>query len=184
MNAKPEKLAFLKAAMNADRLRIVGLLTRGGATRAEVAAALNLSARDSLNHIAYLEYAGVVKRNGDVYVLDGEKLAALSRDGFADERPAGYEPAPELDSAVKKILKAHLYADGSLRQIPSQPAKLRVILAYLIQSFETEKDYSEREVNQVLRRFHADIAGLRRDLVDANLLARESDGSRYWRVGT
>jgi hypothetical protein len=37
-------------------------------------------------------------------------------------------------------------------------------------------------VNQILRRFHEDTSGLRRDLVDANLLARISDGSRYWRV--
>jgi hypothetical protein len=43
-------------------------------------------------------------------------------------------------------------------------------------------NYTEKEVNTILRRFHLDTAGLRRDLVDANMLARESDGSRYWRV--
>jgi hypothetical protein len=46
---------------------------------------------------------------------------------------------------------------------------------------ETEQSYTEKEVNMILARFHEDTPGLRRDLVDAGLLARERDGSRYWR---
>ncbi len=38
------------------------------------------------------------------------------------------------------------------------------------------------EVNDILKHFNEDIAGLRRDLVDARLLGRERDGSRYWRT--
>ena len=57
-----------------------------------------------------------------------------------------------------------------------------MILNYLIQAFATDANYTEKEVNQILRRFHEDTAGLRRDLVDAKMLDRISDGSRYWRV--
>ncbi len=80
------------------------------------------------------------------------------------------------------MLASHLNKDGTIKQIPSQPAKLRVILDYLITAFTPGVNYTEKEVNTILRRFHLDTAGLRRDLVDANMLARESDGSRYWRV--
>ena len=125
---------------------------------------------------------GVLTQKNDVYELNADKLATLMRDNFAKERSAAYVPAPDLDPASKKVLKAHLNVDGSIRQIPLQPAKLRMILNYLIQAFEPAVDYKEKEVNQILRRFHEDTAGLRRDLVDANMLARESDGSRYWRV--
>jgi hypothetical protein len=59
---------------------------------------------------------------------------------------------------------------------------LQVILNYLVEFFEFDKDYTEREVNTILRKYNEDTAGLRRDLVEASLLARESDGSRYWRV--
>jgi hypothetical protein len=55
-------------------------------------------------------------------------------------------------------------------------------LNYLIQHFDLDRIYTEREVNEIIKRFHIDTAGLRRDLIDAALLARESDGSRYWRV--
>lgn len=63
-----------------------------------------------------------------------------------------------------------------------QSTKLHVILNYLIQAFAPATNYTEKEVNQILRRFHEDTAGLGRDLVDAKMLARISDGSRYWRV--
>lgn len=182
MKNDPTKLDFLKAAMDSDRLRVIGLLSQRRASRAEIAQALKFSPREAFNHLSFLEYVGVVRRRDDSYELDADKLAALGREHFADERPAAYIPAPELDPASQKILRTYLRADGSIREIPAQPAKLRVILHYLLQSFECGKDYAEKEVNAILRRFHADTAGLRRDLVDAKLLARESDGSRYWRV--
>lgn len=182
MNTNPEMLDFLKAASDVDRLRIIGLLSQRRLSRADIAEKLNLSARDIVDHLAFLAHAGVVTQKDELYELDADKLSALARDHFAKERPAAYVPAPDLDPASKKVLKAYLNADGSIRQIPTQSEKLRVILNYLLQAFEPQTNYKEKDINAILRRFHEDTAGLRRDLVDANMLARESDGSRYWRV--
>ena len=113
-------------------------------------------------------------------MLDDSAVESLSRAQFAGKRET-YVPAPDLDPKTHKVLAAHLNADGSIRQIPFQSSKLRVILDYLISAFTPGVDYTEKEVNTILRRFHEDTAGLRRDLVEAGLLARESDGSRYWR---
>ncbi len=181
MNTNPDMLNFLKAVSDADRLRVIGLLTRHGANRADIVAKLNLPLQDVVNHVAFLESVGVLSQKEGVYELNDTKLAALARENFAKERPA-YVPAPELDPQSKKVLKAYLNPDGSIRQIPNQPAKLQIILNYLIQAFAPGSHYTEKEVNQILRRFHEDTAGLRRDLVDAKMLDRISDGSRYWRV--
>jgi hypothetical protein len=181
MNTYPEMLDFLKAMSDADRLRIIGLLTQRPASRADIVTKLNLPLHDIVDHLAFLEFVGVLSRKDDVYELNESKLSTLGRDNFAKERPS-YVPAPELDAQSKKVLKVYLNADGSIRQIPSQPAKLKVILNYLIQAFAPDTNYTEKEVNQILRRFNEDTAGLRRDLVDANMLDRISDGSRYWRV--
>jgi hypothetical protein len=181
MNTNPEILDFLKAMSDADRLRIIGLLTQRRASRADIVARLNLPLREAVDHLAFLEFVGVISQKEDVYELNEDKLATLARDKFARERPA-YVPAPELDDVSKKVLKAYLNADGTIKQIPNQPAKLQVILDYLVQAFAPNTNYTEKEVNQILRRFHEDTAGLRRDLVDARMLDRISDGSRYWRV--
>jgi hypothetical protein len=181
MNTNPEMLDFLKAMSDADRLRIIGLLSQRRASRADIVAKLNLPLREVVDHLAFLEFVGVLSPKDDVYELNDNKLATLARDNFSKERTA-YVPAPELDDKSKKVLKSYLNADGSIKQIPNQPAKLQVILNYLIQAFAPNTNYTEKEVNQILRRFHEDTAGLRRDLVDAKMLDRESNGSRYWRI--
>ena len=47
--------------------------------------------------------------------------------------------------------------------------------------FDIGVRYPEKRVNEVLKRFHADSASLRRHLVDEGLLSRER--GMYWRSG-
>jgi hypothetical protein len=180
MDTNPEMLDYIKAMSNPDRLRIIGLLSQERATRAEIARRLNLSVKDSLTHLGFLEFVGAVSQTAGVYTLNNDKLELLAHEKLREER-SSYVPFEGLDERSKKVLKAYLNPDGSIRQIPAPP-KLQVILQYLVQFFEFDTDYAEKEVNAILKRFNEDTAGLRRDLVDANLLARISDGSRYWRV--
>jgi len=48
---------------------------------------------------------------------------------------------------------------------------------------EPGRRYSEASVNLRLRRWHDDVATLRRWLVDLGYLDREGDGGEYWRSG-
>lgn len=176
-----EILDFVKALSNRDRLRIVGVLSQKAATRAELAAHLDLSLKVITDHLADLEQVGAIAQQGETYLVNDERLAKLAREKLAKERPV-YIPAEELDEKSKKVLKAHLNADGSIRLIPVQPAKLKVILDYLLPNFEIGVNYNEKQVNFILRRFNEDTAVLRRELFEAGMLDRESDGSRYWRV--
>lgn len=175
-----EMLDFVKAMSHPDRLRIIGLLTQKPATRKEVAEQLNLSVKDSLTHLGFLEFVGAVTQTDGVFTLNQDKLATLGKDTLIGANEV-FVPDEHLDETSKKILKDFLNADGTIRQIPEQK-KIRPILNYLIENFDFDQNYTEREVNVILKRFHIDSAGLRRDLVDAGMLARESDGSRYWRV--
>lgn len=173
-------LDFVKAMSHPDRLRIIGLLSQRSATRKEVADQLNLSVKDSLTHLGFLEFVGVITQTDGVFTLDQDKLATLGKDTLVGANDV-FIPDENLDEISKKTLRDCLNADGSIRHIPEQK-NIRPILNYLIENFEFERNYTEREVNAVIKRFHVDTAGLRRDLVDAGMLARESDGSRYWRV--
>ena len=181
MNDTSDMLDFVKAASDANRLRIIGVLAEKPSTVGEIAAELDLPFRKAFNHISYLEHVGVVHRDGDTFRLNDKAVESLSRTQFSGQREI-YSPSPDLDPKTRKVLAAYLNADGTLRQVPLQSSKLRVILEYLTSAFTPGVDYTEKEVNTILGRFHVDTAGLRRDLVDAELLARESDGSRYWRL--
>ena len=186
MDAQPEMLDFVKAVSDVERLRIIGALTRGPARAADIAENLGMPFRDAIGHLAFLAFVNVVRaqpserKQDEVYELEPSGLEKLSHQQFAGRRES-YTPAPNLDNKTRKVLAAHLNADGSVRQIPHQPAKLRVILDYIVAAFAPGANYTEKEINTILRRFHLDVAGLRRDLIDAGLMQRESDGSRYWR---
>ncbi|MCB0103274.1 MAG: DUF2087 domain-containing protein [Anaerolineales bacterium] len=175
-----EMLDFVKAMSDPDRLRIVGLLSQKSASRKEIAEQLNLSPKDSLTHLGFLEFIGVVHQTDGVFTLNEDKLATVGKERFFAENK-GFIPPEELDEFSKKILRTYLNEDGSIRQIP-ESKKIQPILKYLAGQFEFDKNYTEREVNTIIKRFHEDTAGLRRDLIEAGLLARESDGSKYWKV--
>jgi len=60
--------------------------------------------------------------------------------------------------------------DGRLISIPAKNRKRRVILAWLAEHFRPAQRYPESTVNEVLGRYHSDYAGLRRYLVDEELM--------------
>ena len=188
MDEQPEILAFVKAMASADRLRIIGVLVRGPATRSEIAEQLHLPVRDVFNHLAFLVHVGVVDETVDgIYDLNERVIESLARGQFEGKRET-YVPPENAQEDVRKVLKSFLNADGTIKQIPAAGSKLKqinqllIILNYVVDVFAFDTNYTEKEVNTILRRFHVDTAALRRYLVDNGLMARESDGTKYWRV--
>jgi len=181
MEKPPEIMDFLKAMSDVDRLRIIGVLAQGDSNRDEIANQLHLPVRDAIQHLAYLGHVGIVEESEGLFKLNLQKLEEMSRNQLGTKKEE-YTPAPDLDVKSRKVLTACLEPDGTIKRLPSQASQLKVILEYLVQAFTPGWNYSEKEVNTIIRRFHVDVSGLRRDLIDAGLLARERDGSRYWRV--
>jgi hypothetical protein len=95
-------------------------------------------------------------------------------------RLVGGELVERSDDGTR-VLRTYLRA-GKLTQIPTQLSKRRVVLNRLAQEFDLGLRYSERQVNAILRRFHPDVAALRRYLVDEGFLDRSAPGE-YWRAG-
>jgi hypothetical protein len=79
------------------------------------------------------------------------------------------------------VLRAFLTPDGRLVRVPAKRSKRLVVLDVLAQEFHPGETYDEPEVNRRLRRFHEDVAALRRYLVDEGFLSREHGW--YWRSG-
>jgi hypothetical protein len=182
MKDSHELIDFVKAMADVDRLRIIGILAMERANQSEITTRLNMPIRDVVNHLAFLEHVGILSLKDSLYELNTNKLENLARVQLQEEKEE-YIPAPDLDEKSRKVLASCLNPDGTIKQLPPQMAKLTVVLEYLVQAFTPGVDYTEKEVNTIIRRFHIDVSGLRRDLVDAGLLDRERDGSRYWRVG-
>jgi hypothetical protein len=181
METQPEVLSFVKALASADRLRIVGLLSQDPKRAVEIASALGIHPSEVSRHLEQLKASGVVREAAGIYDLDEKAIESLARGQFEGKRPR-YEAKDESQEDVRKVLKAYLNADGTIKQIPQEGRKLLIILNYMLDAFAFDVTYTEKEVNTIIRRFHVDTASLRRAYIDHGFLARESDGSKYWRV--
>ena len=82
---------------------------------------------------------------------------------------------------VKAVLRNFLDANGKLTAFPAKRKMKIYALLYLSDRFESGREYSEREVNDILLDWHtfADPATLRRELYDYHFLDRSPDGRVY-----
>jgi hypothetical protein len=181
MNDQFEIMPFVKAMASAERLRIIGVLVRGRARQAEIAEQLHVPVRDVFNHLSFLVHVGVVSESDGVFDLNEKAIESFARGQFEGKRRS-FESKEEKPEDARKVLKNFLNADGTLKQIPAPGNKLLIILNFIVDAFAFDTNYTEKEVNTILRRFHVDTAALRRYLVDNGLMARGSDGTKYWRV--
>jgi len=80
-----------------------------------------------------------------------------------------------------EILRNFLDANGKLTAFPAKRKMKVYCLFYLAGKFEAGREYTEREVNELLLDWHtfADPATLRRELYDYGFLDRSRDGKVY-----
>jgi hypothetical protein len=88
--------------------------------------------------------------------------------------------ARSLDDRVRPYLDDQ----GRVTRWPTRRSRKDqiVVLRYLASKFAPGEVYSESQVNDILRKYHTfeDWAMLRREMFEAGLINRETDGSRYW----
>ena len=82
---------------------------------------------------------------------------------------------------LEYILRNFLDAAGKLTAFPAKRKMKVYALFYLAGKFEAEREYTEREVNDLLLDWHsfADPATLRRELYEYRFLHRSRDGKVY-----
>ena len=179
-----ELVAFFKALADANRLKIVGLLAQQPYSVEQLAAILNLRSSTISHHLSKLSEVGLVSAKADsyynVYQLEEETLQK-TRMLFSQQDLASVVEDVDLDAYDRKVVEDYSLPDGRLKTIPAQRKKLEAVLRYVVKAFEPGVRYSEKQVNEMLARFHEDTATLRRELVGYGLMQREGGGGEYWR---
>lgn len=177
-SSSEELLAFFKALSDANRLKIIGILANHPMSVEQIAAALNLSASTVSHHLAKLSDAGLVSARAEgyysIYSLNFSLLEEMSQRLLKKENLTQLAENMDLESFDRKIVHDYITTEGKLKTIPAQEKKLLAILRYIIQSFELDKNYTEREVNEIIKKFHDDFASIRRYLIDYRFMQREN----------
>ena len=88
----------------------------------------------------------------------------------------------DLTAEQEKVLTKYFPfgTDGPLETFAVQEKHRLIIMNEIAKRFDTNKVYSESEVNGILDQIYEDYVLLRRSMVDYGILSREEDGSSYW----
>lgn len=176
-------LRFFKVLGNESRLKILGLLADQERSVGELSDLLAVKEPTVSHHLAAMKDLGLVHMRADgnarLYQLDTTFLAQMSKDIFSQENLATLVDDTAVDAWEQKVL--HTFLDGDqVKAIPSQYKKQRVLLTWMVEKFEPGMRYEEREVNEIIKRYHDDYAWFRRALVDHQFMTREK--GIYWRL--
>jgi hypothetical protein len=170
-----EAARLLGVLADPSRMKVAAALSLGAWTVADVVEATKLPTKVAEQALARLAAGGLVERDAAGYRLRVEDLQAAAR-AAADERRKA-EAGPEGAGVVV----ARFVKGGRLTSIPTTKSKRAAVLDFVAQAFTPGRRYPEKEVNEMLGRFHDDYAALRRYLVDEGLMEREH--GKYWRAG-
>ncbi|MBT3389414.1 MAG: metalloregulator ArsR/SmtB family transcription factor [Chloroflexi bacterium] len=169
-------------------MKILGLLAQRECSVDELATLLSIKAPTVSHHLQSLKNLGVVAMRKDgndhLYRLDVDHLNTLSKDVFSSlskEKVVHLAGDVEYDTWQKKVLETYVDAEQIL-EIPYGYKKRLVVLKWLINYFDKDKRYTEREVNEIIKQHHPDTASLRRAFISNKLMAREGGGGLYWRI--
>lgn len=180
---------LFKLLLAPDRLAVVGAIATRARDIDQIAAHTEVDRRTVLETVAALVDGGaVVEDEAGRYQLDRTVLVDL-----AQRLPQPLPPDRAIFhgmTAEEREILGRFFRGEELVEIPSSRSKRLVVLERLGLEFEPGRRYDEHEVNEILARFHADHASLRRYLVDEGLLSRarseREDGTvtvEYWRSG-
>ena len=177
-----DMLRYLKGLADPTRLRLLGLLATQERSVEELATLLRVKAPTVSHHLAKLKELDLVhmraEGNTHFYRLYEQGLGRMKTLLASPERIAALAGEQPSDAWERKVLR-DFFADGRLKNVPAQRKKREVVLTWLAAQFEPDRTYTEQEANELLGRYHDDVAYLRRELVGMRLLQREH--GIYWR---
>jgi DNA-binding transcriptional ArsR family regulator len=170
---------LLKTIADETRLRILGIVAAGPVTGKDLAERLDLTPATISHHARKLVDAGVLIATTDAqrvwYSLNNDLLLEARRAQMQPIAPAQHRlPGDSDDNATfrSKVLQDFFNGDR-LKSIPAQRKRRVIVLQHIVERFDAARTYPERELNDLLRPVHEDVATIRRELVDYGFMTRE-----------
>jgi|HubBroStandDraft_5_1064220.scaffolds.fasta_scaffold27962_4 predicted transcriptional regulator len=168
-------LRFFKSLADESRLKIIGLLAATEHNVQDLAKLLKLKEPTVSHHLAILRDAGLVQMRTDGnthwYRLDFEALRAVSRTVLTREKLASIASDLDADDWERTVLRN--FMDGErIKDIPTARKKRWAILKWLAARLDADADYTENQLNQIIKRHHSDTASLRREMIGYHMLSR------------
>jgi hypothetical protein len=179
----PTLLNFFKILSNESRLKLVGILAQRECSVEELAALLQLKEPTVSHHLNKLKQLDLVRLrpqgNSHLYQIHQAALQDLSKALLSPAQMSTIAQTVDADAWEAKVLQSFIVRDR-LQEIPASRKKRWVILKWLVNRFEVDRQYSEKALNELIKPIHPDTATLRRELIGYQMMQR--DQGIYWRL--
>ncbi len=159
----------------------------GGLTDKEIAARLGGKSASTIRNHRFLLRKRRRETRAFLAIMEMADERTVQDDRFLQFHPAlpvDDDRVMITEAEARKLLDKHF--DGPdhsrLLRFPKKEKHKLVILRHIATRFAAGRRYPEREVNRILGEMYEDHTTLKRYLVDYRFLARERDGSEYWRT--
>lgn len=178
-----EAIRLFKCLADKSRLQILKSLSLEEMDVERLAERLGLTPPTISFHLKKLADAGAVTSHKNqyymMYTLRKEVFETSILEIIQEESDEAQLQAQRDADYRSRVINA-FFEYGKLKSIPAQRKKERIILEVIVESFDFDRVYTEREVNIIIADFHDDFCTIRRDMIGEGLMER--DGSGYWRV--
>ena len=84
------------------------------------------------------------------------------------------EQVKRINKYKEKILKTFM-KDGKITQIPAQKQKRWIVFEQLLNEFEFGKEYTEKDVNEIIQKYNVDYCSIRRSFIEENVMSRNDN---------
>lgn len=171
-----QALKLFKGLADRSRLQILKSLLEEDMYVERLAQRLELTPATVSFHLKKLMDAGAVSSRREQYYT----MYSINKDVFQcrildilGEKSSDAQRQQEREARYRQRVLDSFFEYGRLKAIPAQRKKERICLEEIAKELELGRPYPERELNQVLLRFHQDYCTLRRDMISEGILRRE-----------
>jgi hypothetical protein len=83
---------------------------------------------------------------------------------------------------IQLVIEKHVLTRNPLtfKSIPVKEKRKFIMISMIVHAFQPGQNYSEKEVNAILKPMVDDYVLIRRYLIDYKFLSRTNDGKSYW----
>ena len=166
-----EKLELLKLLADETRLEILNILLKEESYVEKIACELSLTPATICYHLKKMESSGVVNCSRSQFYI----IYSLNREIFNKplyELIKKEEQVVDTEEKYKKEVISHFFKYGRLTQIPTQRKKREIVLAEILKQFDFDREYDEKEVNEIILRYHEDFCTIRREMIAFGMMTR------------
>ncbi len=169
-----EKLELLKLLADETRLGILNILLKEDSYVEKIACELSLTPATICYHLKKMESAGVVHcSRSQFYIIYSLNRAIFDKPLY--ELIKKDEEIVNTEEKYKKEVISNFFKYGRLTQIPTQRKKREIVLAEILKQFDVTQEYSEKEVNEIILRYHEDFCTIRREMIAFGMMTRDHE---------